>query len=543
MNNICDQHIPKITLKNCNNLPWYDAEVDKLNRKKERLRSQYKSSQNPAHCRKYSQTRRELKNLIKTKMQSNLFDESNPRTLTKKFWSYVKGSSTSSRIPEHIHHNNIHANKSHNKVNLFNAFFFNQFSKPSKYDIDINFGEGHYNNFRFDEEAIFHILKNIDVNKAPGPDGIASVILKNYALNLAYPLSILYNTSFSMGQLPSDWKIANIVLVHKNGDKSDVENYRPISLTSLVMKVMEKYIRDDIYSKCCHLINGKQYGFLPQKSCTTQLVTVLDDITQSMNSQNDVDVIYFDFAKAFDTVCHDIILHKLKHIYKIDGLMLNFIQSYLQDRLQRVVIDGSFSDSVSVNSGVPQGSILGPLLFVLFINDIYDQISPGTNIALYADDTKICRRIVSYTDCEILNRDIDALHIWATSNRMKFRPKKCKVLSVSLKHPNYYILPFDRFSYELDNNIIDYYTEEKGSWSYNNKQNELGKQQDKIITKANRQLGLIRRTCHFIKNVTQKRSLYIAQVRSLFEHCGEIWGPNVVTAINKFEPIQKRAVK
>ena len=165
-----------------------------------------------------------------------------------------------------------------------------------------------------------------------------------------------------------------------------------------------------------------------------------------MNSQNDVDVIYFDFAKAFDTVCHDIILHKLKHIYKIDGSMLNSIQSYLQDRLQRAVIDGSFSDSVSVNSSVPQGSILGPLLFVLFINDIYDQISPGTNIALYADDTKIWRRIVSYADCEILNRDIDALHIWATSNRMKFHPKKCKVLSVSLKHPNYYILPFDRFS-------------------------------------------------------------------------------------------------
>ena len=226
------------------------------------------------------------------------------------------------------------------------------------------------------------------------------------------------------------------------------------------MKVMEKYIRDEIYSKCCHLINGEQHGFLPQKSCATQLVTVLNDITQSMNSQNDVDVIYFDFAKAFDTVCHDIILHKLKHIYKIDGLMLNFIQSYLQVRLQRVVIDGSFSDSVSVNSGVPQGSILGPLIFVLFINDIYDQISPGTNIALYADDTKIWRRIASCADCEILNRDIDALHIWATSNRMKFHPKKCKVLSVSLRHPNYYILPFDRFSYELDNNISDYYTEE-----------------------------------------------------------------------------------
>ena len=136
-----------------------------------------------------------------------------------------------------------------------------------------------------------------------------------------------------------------------------------------------------------------------------------------------------------------------------------------------------------------------------------------------------------------MNRDIDVLHIWATSNRMKFHPKKCKVLSVSLKHPNYYILPFDRFSYELDNNIIDYYTEETDLGVTITNKMSWGKQQDKIITKANRQLGLIRRTCHFIKNVTQKRSLYIALVRSLFEHGGEIWGPNVATAINKFETI------
>ena len=346
-----------------------------------------------------------------------------------------------------------------------------------------------------------------------------------------------------MGQLPSDWKLANVLPVYKKGDKSNKENYRPISLTSLVMKVMEKHVRDEIYSRCWHLINEKQQGFLPQKSCTTQLVTVLNDICHSMNSRNDVDVIYFDFAKAFDTVCHDIILHKSKHKYNIDGLMLNFIRSYLQDRLQRVVIDGSFSDTVSVNSGVPQGSILGPLLFVLFINDIYEQISPGTSIALYADDTKIWRRILSYADCEILNRDIDALYKWATANKMKFHPKKCKVLSVSLKSPNYYILPFDRFSYELDNDIIEYVTEQIDLGVTLTNRMAWERHQDKIITKANRQLGMIRRTCHFVKNIAQKRSLYIAIVRSLFEHCGEIWGRNVVTTINKFESIQKQAVK
>ena len=258
------------------------------------------------------------------------------------------------------------------------------------------------------------------------------------------------------------------------------------------MKVLENYVRDEIYNKYMHLINDKQHGFLPGKSCTTQLVSVVDSIARSINSQNEVDIIYFDFDKAFDSVCHDLILYKLKakHLFKIDGLLSNFIKAYLQDRTQRVLINGSCSDTLPVHSGVPQGSILGPLLFVLFIYDIYEQVSPGTNIALYADDTKIWRKITSFEDCKILNNDINALNNWAKLNKMRFHFKKCKALSVSLKHPSYYILPFDRFAYELDNSIIDYYTEETDlGIAITNKLN-WESQQDKIFLKAKRQLGM-----------------------------------------------------
>ena len=156
------------------------------------------------------------------------------------------------------------------------------------------------------------------------------------------------------------------------------------------------------------------------KSCTTQLVSFSHDISVGLNSNNLIDVIYLDFAKAFDTVNHDIILLKLKNEYNIDGLMLKFIKEYLQERKQRVAVNGTLSDIRAVKSGVPQGSILGPLLFILFINSMQNRVSPGTQIALYADDTKLWRRIVTPNDHEILQRDINALFQWSIENKMCF---------------------------------------------------------------------------------------------------------------------------
>ena len=197
------------------------------------------------------------------------------------------------------------------------------------------------------------------------------------------------------------------------------------------MKVFERIVRDELMEKCNHKLNANQHGFLPEKSCTTQMLNFIDSLTLSINDNVRTDVIYFDFQKAFDSVNHDIMLYKMKCQFGIDGTLLKFIVNYLQHREQCVVINGAQSTSRNVISGVPQGSILGPLFFVIFINDLSECVSEATNIALYADDTKIWRRIENWSDHDILQHDIDALFEWSLKNKMKFHPQKCKVLSIA----------------------------------------------------------------------------------------------------------------
>ena len=306
-----------------------------------------------------------------------------------------------------MHLDNTIRNNSEEIANIFNQHFYNQFSDRSTYEIDIDFSNDLISDFALDERNIYHALKNLNPNKSKGPDNINGLLLKNFAQSISYPLTILFNISFRTGSLPTEWKMVNIDPVYKKGDKNCIENYRPIPLTCIVSKIFEKCIRDELLSHCKDLIYDTQHGFMPNKSCVTQLVPFSHDISLGLNVGELIDV-YFDFAKAFDSINHDIILHKLKYQFGIDGHMFKFIKEYLRGRKQRVFVNRKFSSILDVKSGVPQGSILGPLLFVLVINDIHTKISDNTQIMLYADDTKIWRHIRTPADHEILQRDIDA---------------------------------------------------------------------------------------------------------------------------------------
>jgi hypothetical protein len=384
------------------------------------------------------------------KLRLSVEDDADDALISKKFWTHVKSKSKSARIPETVQYGSRFRNNSVDQANLFNEFFSDQFSEESDYGIGISYENDQFSDFIIHSHDIFLILKALNPSKAMGPDGIHGKILKRCARSLAYPLSLLFNLSFSTGVIPPDWKLASVVPIHKKGDKSLVDNYRPISLTSLVMKVFERSIKSALYAKCVNLLDERQHGFLNHRSCTTQMIPFSNDIALALNDKTRVDIVYFDFAKAFDSVSHDLILQKLKYNFTIDGLMLKFIKSYLEDRQQQVVIGGQKSTILPVKSGVPQGSILGPLLFVLFINDMFSCVSEGTNIALYADDTKIWRKILSFSDHYVIQNDINKLYDWSVRNKMIFHPKKCKVLSVTLQRNVLDNLPFNNFVYVLN---------------------------------------------------------------------------------------------
>ena len=235
------------------------------------------------------------------------------------------------------------------------------------------------------QNLVILCTKRLTVVKSCGPDNIPARILKFCCEEIAPILTVIFTQSLNLGDLPEDWLIGNITPIFEKGDRANPTNYRPISLTSICCKVLEHILYHTIteHLNTYQILSDKQYGFRSNHSCETQLLSIVEELQLAMDHHLSVDLIFIDFRKAFDTVPHQHLLKKLHH-YGIQGNIYNWISSWLTKRTQRVVIKGHSSAYVHVKSGVPQGTVLGPLMFLLFINNITTDISSG--IRLFADD-------------------------------------------------------------------------------------------------------------------------------------------------------------
>jgi hypothetical protein len=365
---------------------------------------------------------------------------------------------------------------------------------------------------------------------------LSPLIFKNCARSLTASLTFLYNLSLFNGVIPSDWKKANVVPIFKKGDKHNIKNYRPVSLLSIAGKVLEKCVHHYVSNITANDISPKQHGFKPRKSTSSQLVEFYDKVYNNLDNKRQTDVVYLDLSKAFDSVPHNLLLVKLK-TFGFNGRLLNWFRNYLSNRFQRVVLNGDNSKYKPVKSGVPQGSILGPLLFTYFINDINKELSSNSIMYLYADDSKLGYTINNRCDCIILQNDINLLTAWSTKWGLSFNASKCCVMSFLKGH----------------NKIIHDYTMNGLTLSRVNSIDDLGiivrddlRWEDNtlnIVNRANKRLGLVKRCVGYNCNSQVKLLCYISLVRPILEYASVAWFCDTKKSLLKIESVQRRALK
>ena len=353
------------------------------------------------------------------------------------------------------------------------------------------------------------------------------------ANSLCKPLCIIFKISLNLNCLPDQWKKAKISTILKKGNKKVASNYRPVSLTSIVCKIMETIIRDCIveHMKRNKLFSDKQYGFISGRSTTLQLLTVLDMWTEALDRGFSIDVIYMDFQKAFDVVPHRRLLGKIKS-YGISDEITAWVSSFLLGRSQRVCINGYESSEKPVISGIPQGSVLGPMLFVIYINDLPDSVTSDT--FLFADDTKIFKTIYDQHDCDILQNDLASLSEWSKKWLINFHAGKCKHMHIGP----------DRTSsnYSLNGTELQYASHEKDIGVTIDDKLSFDKHISQKCKKAISMFALIRRSFSFL-DAEMFKPLYKAYVRSHLDSCSSVWAPYKMKHIDQIEKVQRRATK
>ena len=363
-------------------------------------------------------------------------------------------------------------------------------------------------------EMVQTVLKNLDKNKSMGPDNIHPKVLSVLSGNKNFVESVqkLFNMCFSSGEIPKIWKTANVMALHKKGSKMDCANYRPISLTCILCKLYEKIIRSHILNHVADKISRKQHGFLIGRSCLSNLLEFMDLVSDIIASGEDLDIFYFDFQKAFDTVPHNRLRIKLE-TFGICGKTLNVITDFLSDRSFKVLVGNEKSANFSVSSGVPQGSVLGPLLFLLYINDLPDKIS--NFVSLFADDLKMFGKSSS----KALNQiDINHLVKWQNRWLLTFNTKdhKCKVMHLGKNNPCH--------SYYLDGNLLPTVDSEKDLGITVTKTVDWKEHVSNIIKKAKGVTAWVSRSI-VSRSPEIMSKIYKSLIRPQLEYCVQLWSP------------------
>ena len=379
-------------------------------------------------------------------------------------------------------------------------------------------------------EGVLTLLENLDEGKSGGPDYLSCKILKLFAPIIASCLTEIFQYSLESRTIPSIWKVARVIPIYKKGSKEMPTNYRPVSLTCVTCKLLEHIVSSKIYEHLSlyNVLHDSQHGFRRGRSCDSQLVHTINDLAFNLDKKIITDVIILDFSKAFDTVNHRKLFYKLDH-YGINKELIFWIQNFLTNRRQFVSVDNVDSPLCPIYSGVPQGSVLGPLLFLLYVNDLPDHIR--SECRLFADDTLLFNSRENKAE---LQQDLNVLQEYASKWQLTFNVAKCAVLSIGeTKAEADYFLCNQRLSNVESHPYLGIELQSNLKWD---------KQYNKIISKANRTLFMLRRVLKQADTKTRQIA-YFSLVRPLLEYGCTVWDPFLKKDIKRFEKVQNAALR
>ena len=502
---------------------------------------------------KYTLYKNKLTTLLRTSKQQyyyNIFQKY--KNDYKKTWLQINdilGKNKNNTLPSNMYFENTQCHTRQEIVESFNSYFVNIGKNISRDIPDVNNSFNEYLKDKNDSTlflkptSVFEIIKYSNIlkpHKASGPDDISPRVVKESIHSIVDPLCDIFNKSISSGIIPDRLKIAKIIPIYKKNDKENIQNYRPIALLPIFSKLFEKILHQRIYDFFVtkKLLIDEQFGFRKNYSTCLGALNLTDYVIKNIDKGNYCLGVFMDLSKAFDTIDHHILLRKLYH-YGIRGLSLKLFENYLSNRKQYVVVDGVSSSYKEVTCGVPQGSVLGPLLFLIYINDI-KQTSNMLNFSLFADDTSVIATHSNiFTLVEMINEELVKLNNWFRCNKLLLNYEKTNYMIFRSRNRR---IPDNLLPVCIDNNIIHrkesiqflgIILDEFLNWKHHI---------NHISLKLSRSIGVLSRLkCVLPSNILFM--LYNSIIVPHLNYCNIIWGNTFKSYLDKIYLLQKRAIR
>lgn len=535
-----DRFCPTVVKKLRGEEKFLSKESIALKNQKRKWHAKHKRHNNPDDYAKYCEIRDAFNKSSENDYARHIEEvEANLQDDPKKFFNFInERRANSAGVAEFVHLDVESSDNPSGTANLFSKQFASAFVSPAlpiSSQSQQTCATSTWSEVTLTPDDVFAKLCNLNANKSAGPDGFPPVLFKNCASFLTFPLFLLIKSSLDNGCMPIKLKQAHIIPIHKSGSLNDVRNYRPIAKLSIIAKIIDSLMADQLFMHFSHIISTNQHGFFKKRSTVTNLMAYTDKLQQCLEEGGQVDVIYTDFSKAFDKVNHQLLLNKLDSL-GVGGSALKWFESYLTGRTQRVKILNSLSDTVEVTSSVVQGSHCGPILFSLFVNDIATDLNVDSS--MYADDLKASTQIKSIDDCINLQRNIDIISDFSKKNGLVLNIDKCAIMTFTKRTTNAI-----SFNYKIDNQQLLRKESMRDLGVIYDKKLSFSTHIDKLCKKGRQMCGFIIRNSKHFKNFKTEVTLYKSLARSHLEYASEIWSSAAESHLRNIEKVQHNFIR